>query len=252
LFLHGIEAWKAYGFLASTLLRRVDLFLSNSDYTWNRFIECNPSLAKGKHVTVPLGLGSPTGTQFQPVDNPPVALMISRVLRSEDYKGHREVIAAWPGVLRKLPGAELWVAGSGDLLEVLEQAVEARGLSPQIRFFGRISENKKQELITRCRCLVMPSLGEGFGLVYLEAMRTGRPCLVSTVDAGREVVNPPEAGLAVNPSDQQALIDAICRLLTPGREWEQWSTQARKRYEDYYTARHFQDRLLDALNPLIN
>jgi len=77
----------------------------------------------------------------------------------------------------------------------------------------------------------MPSRGEGFGLVYLEAMRLGRPCLVSTMDAGREVVNPPEAGLAANPDNQEELVSAVCRLLADRAEWRQWSAQARRRYE---------------------
>ena len=93
----------------------------------------------------------------------------------------------------------------------------------------------------------MPSRGEGFGLVYLEAMRVGRPCLVSTLDAGREVVNPPEAGLAVDPDNREELADAICRLLGDGPEWQQWSKQARQRYEQNFTAKHFQDRLMTAL-----
>jgi glycosyltransferase involved in cell wall biosynthesis len=70
---------------------------------------------------------------------------------------------------------------------------------------------------------------------------------VSTVDAGREVINPPEAGLAVNPDDKFDLADSICRLLRDGVEWRQWSEQARRRYEENYTAKHFQERLLAAL-----
>jgi glycosyltransferase involved in cell wall biosynthesis len=110
-----------------------------------------------------------------------------------------------------------------------------------------VSEDEKQNLLARCRCLALPSRSEGFGLVYLEAMRLGRPCLVSTLDAGREVVNPPEAGLAANPDSPQPLAEAVCRLLTSGPEWNQWSMQARRRYEDYFTARHFQERHLQAL-----
>jgi glycosyltransferase involved in cell wall biosynthesis len=70
---------------------------------------------------------------------------------------------------------------------------------------------------------------------------------VSTLDAGREVINPPEAGLAVDPADQNQLVDSICRLLEDGPEWQQWSEQARRRYEENFTAKHFQQRLLTAL-----
>jgi glycosyltransferase involved in cell wall biosynthesis len=94
----------------------------------------------------------------------------------------------------------------------------------------------------------MPSRGEGFGLVYLEAMRLGRPCLVSTHDAGQEVVRPPEAGLAADVDNPRELANALCRLLEDGPEWQAWSEQARKRYLSAFTARHFQARLLQALD----
>jgi len=176
--------------------------------------------------------------------------MIGRIRRSEDYKGHREMIAAWPLVSERVPNAELWIAGEGDLREYLELSVQAFGLTKRIRFLGRVSEEQKQKLLERCQFLALPSRSEGFGLVYLEAMRSGRPCLISLYDAGREVVNPPEAGLAVEPGNPQALSDAICRLMTPGAEWQTWSEQARRRYEQYFTARHFQERLVRALSPL--
>jgi glycosyltransferase involved in cell wall biosynthesis len=93
----------------------------------------------------------------------------------------------------------------------------------------------------------MPSQGEGFGLVYLEAMRLGRPCLVSTCDAGREVVAPPTAGLAVDAKDEAALVEATMSLLSFCDHRPEWSDAARQRYETQFTATHFQERLLSAL-----
>jgi glycosyltransferase involved in cell wall biosynthesis len=146
-----------------------------------------------------------------------------------------------------VPGAELWIAGDGDLRPDLERLARKVGVSNVVRFYGHISDGEKECLIERCRCVALPSAGEGFGLVYLEAMRMGRPCLVSTVDAGREVVCPPEAGLAVNPGEPAAIASAIARLLTSGAEWEQWSEQARRRYAAHFTREHFHQRLLSAL-----
>ena len=161
------------------------------------------------------------------------------------------MIQAWPRVLQRIPEAELWIAGDGDLRRPLEQLVMERRLEDKVRFWGWVSEAKKQELLAHCRCLALPSRGEGFGLAYLEAMRLGRPCLVSTLDAGREVVHPPEAGLAADPQRPEELAEAVCRLLSDGTAWEAWSHQASKRYATYFTARHFQDRLLAALRPLL-
>lgn len=247
LMLIGIEAWRAQDWFTRRQLKKVDLFLSISDHTWRTFLKFNPEFVQKPHQTVLLGIdGAFEGATPEPKETP-VALMLSRLLRTEDYKGHREVIAAWPEVLKKIPQAELWIAGDGDLQSDLERMAAELGVQEKIKFWGRVTEDKKRELIADSRCLVMPSRGEGFGLVYLEAMRVGRPCLVSTHDAGREVVNPPEAGLAVNQDDKEEMAEALCRLLSEGGEWRDWSTRARARYESYFTAAHYQERLTRAL-----
>lgn len=245
----GIEAWKEQSGLTRKGLDKVDLFLSISDHTWQKFVEINPAYRDRTHRTVHLGIGSAlVGPDIAPSPTP-TALMLSRLSQDEDYKGHKEVIRAWASVSETQPQAQLWIVGEGDLRQSLQQLAAELGLRDSVRFLGMVSDAEKEELLRQCRCLLMPSRGEGFGLVYLEAMRLGRPCLVSTLDAGREVVNPPEAGLEANPDDQGELTDAICRLLTDGPEWQRWSSQARRRYEENFTAKHFQDRLLSALFP---
>lgn len=250
LFLHGIEAWRRHGPVTQAMLRRVDLFLTNSEYTWDRFVNANQRFRSAAHETVHLGLDSAVQADPAAPDTTPSALMLGRMARRENYKGHREMITAWPQVLERIPNAQLWIAGGGDLRVDLERLAVGCGVAGRVQFLGIISEEEKQRRIARSRCLVMPSRGEGFGLVYLEGMRLGRPCLVSTVDAGLEVVNPPEAGLAADPSDRDQLADSVCRLLTEGPEWEQWSQRARLRYEERFTAAHFQQRLRTALATL--
>lgn len=157
------------------------------------------------------------------------------------------MIRAWGRVGAQMPNAQLWIAGDGDLRVDLESLAREKKLDARVKFFGRVSETQKQELLQQCRAFAMPSRGEGFGMVYLEALRVGRPCLVSDCDAGQEVVSPPEAGLAVNPSDENALVSALTRLLRDGDEWEQWSRAARARYEKNFTAEKFQARLGTAM-----
>jgi len=243
LFLHGIEVWRSFDPVTRLLLRRVNLFLSNTEYTWSRCCHVNPSLAHSPHMAVHLGLNLGTQNDIaQQPSSPPLAVMIGRMAIGEAYKGHKEIISIWPQIRTHIPNAELWIAGDGDLRSELEDLA-----GDGIRFLGRISEEQKLHIINQSRALLMPSRAEGFGLVYLEAMAQGRPCLVSHIDAGREVVNPPEAGLAVDPKNKNALIDSIVRLLTPGIEWKIWSRQARQRYQQQFTVIHFQQRLLTAL-----
>lgn len=249
LFVHGIEAWKSHDWLTKRLAKKVDLFLTNSDYTWSRFIANNPYHSAANHRTVSLGIGEAVTTTPTAPLSTPVALMLARLSLDEDYKGHREVIAAWPQVLKEIPEAELWIAGDGDLKHQLEVLAVAQSCNGRIKFLGAVDDVRKNVLLEQSRCLLMPSRGEGFGLVYLEAMRLGRPSLVSDLDAGREVIAPDEAGLAVDPGNRDELARAVIRLLRTGSEWERWSEQSKRRYESNYTRSHFQERLLKALIP---
>jgi phosphatidylinositol alpha-1,6-mannosyltransferase len=240
-FLHGIEAWRRPDFLTRHLLRNASL-IANSSYTAERARSALGVSAKMQIVH--LGLGEPMTTRTEPAPTP-IALMISRLDAAERYKGHHEVIHAWPRVQEQMVDAQLWIVGDGDMRSELETLAAAQS----IRFFGRVSEAEKQKLIDAARCLVLPSSGEGFGLVYLEAMRAGRPCLVG-IDAGREVVDPPVAGLSVDPANESALVDNLVNLLARGAEWEQMSAAARRRYAEHFTGSHFQTRLLSALAQL--
>jgi phosphatidylinositol alpha-1,6-mannosyltransferase len=224
-------------------LRNVDLFLTNSDFTWARFLEFHPELSDALHRTVHLGLGRPLAGEASAPAEPPSALMIGRIARSEGYKGHDAVIAAWPRVLERIPGAQLRIIGPSDMRDqLLTTATE------QVKILGAVSEEEKERYLAECRVMALPSRGEGFGLVYTEAMRMGRPCIVSTVDAGREVVG--DAGLAVDPSVVAQLATALVRTLTAGPEWNAWSQAASARYESRYTEAHFRNRLLSALAAL--
>ena len=247
LFLHGVEAWRRHDWVTQRLLNKVDLALTNTDHTWAQFLEINPGFAKLPHRTVHLGLGARLCTASPRPTSRPAALMISRLDARQDYKGHRQMIAAWPLVRERVPDAELWIAGGGDLRPHLETLVQQRQLGDSVRFLGQVSDDDKDRLMAECRCFAMPSQGDGFGLVYLEAMRMGRPCLVSNLDAGREVVNPPEGGLAVDPHAPNDVAEAMQSLLSQGADWERWSGLARTRYESRFTGDHFRQRLTSVL-----
>jgi phosphatidyl-myo-inositol dimannoside synthase len=229
------------------MLTRVDHFLTNSEYTWERFLESQPNLSSRRHTVIPLGIGDVFSGVLPIPDAEPTVLMLGRLQSGEDYKGHREIITVWPRVRAQVPQARLWIAGDGDLRPELEALAARGGSADLIVFWGRVSEERKAELIGRSRCFAMPSRGEGFGLVYLESMRLGRPCLVSVCDAAREVVDPPEGGLAVDPDRPEELVSSLVRLLTDGPEWMRFSEAARQRYERNFTADHFKRRLVESI-----
>src|SRR5262249_36465528 len=105
----------------------------------------------------------------------PFALSIGRMSRDEGYKGHEELIRAWPSLEQARPGLELVLIGDGNDRPRLEGL--ARQLRARVCFLGAVSDSVRDACLQTCRCFCMPARGEGFGLVYLEAMRAGKPVL---------------------------------------------------------------------------
>jgi glycosyltransferase involved in cell wall biosynthesis len=103
-----------------------------------------------------------------------------------------------------------------------------------------VTEEEKQDLLRRCRCFAMPSRNEGFGLVYLEAMRLGRPCLVSDCDAGREIVCQNSGILKLDYIDSWPVIisnylSMVCRKT---------NRYSRDHYNGFYTSSCFLERFV--------
>lgn len=250
-FLHGIEVWRTQSPSMIKKLEKVDLFLSNSDFTWNRFLEFSPQFSNHRHITIPLGFGMPVYSYSNFTTRQRSVLIIARMLKSEDYKGHRQLIQAWPAVLCRVAGAVLDIVGEGDLKPELELLAADLGVSNYVRFHGRVSESVKESLLRNCGVFAMPSRGEGFGIVYLEAMRYGTPCIVSNCDAAREVVNPPEAGFEVDPRNIDHLANSIVQLLSDHDIWSRMSAAASARYQAQYTVEAYRRRLWAAIDTVL-
>src|SRR5262249_35874924 len=135
------------------------------------------------------------------------------VWSTERGKGHDALFQAWPAVLRRFPAAEVWVAGSGDDLEYLRGKARETGIGDRVRFLGRVSEEELGRLYRRGSLYAMPSRQEGFGLVYAEAMWHGMPCIGSTADAARELIDHGRTGLLIPYADPGALATALIELL---------------------------------------
>lgn len=245
LFLHGVECWRPLRMTERLLMPFVSRTISNSHHTWAQWVSHNRGAASLRNDIVHLGTGRSVGLRLPP-SHIPTAVMLGRMEIGEDYKGHREVIRAWPAVLDQLGDARLVIVGDGTLRPALEQLAVTVGVSRAVEFKGAVSDVERDHLIESARCMLLPSRREGFGLAYVEAMRLGRPCLVSHCDAGREVVRPPEAGLAVDPSNGAALSASICRLLRASDEWEQWSRRSQELYDQEFTEQAFKHRFADA------
>jgi phosphatidylinositol alpha-1,6-mannosyltransferase len=138
---------------------------------------------------------------------------------SDAYKGHDVIIQALPLVRDRIPDV-LWVViGDGRLRPLYERTVEKLGLGDHVRFLGNVSDSDRDAWLDRAHLFVMPSrstpdgLGEGFGIVFIEAAAHGLPVVAGNVDGVVDAVVDGETGLLVDPTDPNAVARALIELL---------------------------------------
>jgi glycosyltransferase involved in cell wall biosynthesis len=137
----------------------------------------------------------------------PRLLCVGRLI---PVKGHLVLVRALAQARARVPGLTLDLAGHGPLEPALKAYVRELGLVDAVRFRGFVSP--VQAAIEDAAIVVVPSLGEGFGMVALEAMERARPVVASAVGGLPEIVVHGESGLVVPPGDAEALADALVEL----------------------------------------
>jgi len=206
--LMGIEAWTPLNHLQKAAIRRAWKVIAISTHTAVRFRIANPWIGE-----VPIAVCHPGVPAMPRVTAAPFegryALIVGRMDARERYKGHDTLIELWPAVRRKIADAQLIVVGDGDDAARLRR--KAADTCEAITFLGRVDEPTLAALYRDATCFVMPSSDEGFGLVYLEAMRASTPCIAAH-GAAEEIITDGHDGLIVNAGDHGALLAAIVHL----------------------------------------
>jgi glycosyltransferase involved in cell wall biosynthesis len=137
----------------------------------------------------------------------PRLLCIGRLI---PIKGHLVLLRALAKARASVPGLTLDLAGRGPLEPALKSYVRELGLEEAVRFLGFVAPVRRA--IEEAAIVVVPSLGEGFGMVALEAMERARPVIATAVGGLPEIVADGETGLVVPSGDAEALAEAIVGL----------------------------------------
>jgi phosphatidylinositol alpha-1,6-mannosyltransferase len=216
-FLHGVEAWQRLAASQRRVLTGAALRIANSAFTARRVAEAHPRIGPIAHC--PLALPPrDRDAGDTPADLPPMGthavVLVARMLASEHYKGHDELLDAWTGVRARVPDARLVFVGDGDDVPRLKGRSAALGIGDSVIFTGFVSESQLHAVYERAAVFAMPSRGEGFGMVYIEAMSHRLPCIGSIHDAAPEIIEDGVTGFLIEQSDIAALTDRIVRLLT--------------------------------------
>ncbi len=235
-YFHGKEIGvrpKLAGFAA----RNSDACIAVSSYT--RSLVAAAGGAPEKIHLIHPGVDLPEGPrQAEPSDRPTV-LTIARM--EDRYKGHDVMVRAMSLVAARVPGAQWVVIGDGPLRASLAELARSSGLDDGVvRFMGAVSDEERDAWLDRAHVFAMPSrmpaggyVGEGFGIVYLEANAHGCPAVAGGVGGALDAVVHGETGLLVDPEDHISVGSALVELLEDNPRRERMAVAGARRAEDF-------------------
>lgn len=137
----------------------------------------------------------------------PRLLCVGRLI---PIKGHIVLLRAFAEARLKVPGLSLDIAGRGPLEPALKALARELGIADAVRFLGYVSPI--QDAIERSAIIVVPSMGEGFGMVALEAMERARPVIAAEIGGLGELVKAGVTGLLVPAGEADPFARAIVEL----------------------------------------
>jgi len=206
---HGIEVWTPLPWFRRLMFRRSDLLLAPSRYTADKLIDrqgvpadkvrrlpwpLSPEILRmaESRANLPLPPGFPEGL---------VVLSVARLDASEKYKGVDKLIECTAHLRSAVPNLHLVVVGGGSDLARHTQLARDLRVADCVHFFDKLSRAEIAACYARCDVFAMPSTGEGFGLVFLEAMAFEKPLIGAAAGGIPDVIEDGTNGFLVPTED---------------------------------------------------
>jgi phosphatidylinositol alpha-1,6-mannosyltransferase len=253
---YGTEVWSRLPRIRRRALRRADFVISISEYTKVKLVEVQGICAERiyippnavawdinetrRHGDAETGrIGHSDAPASEPIGKGTSILSVCRLDAREQYKGIDTVIKALPAVLARAPDLEYVVVGSGSDLERHKRVAADLGVANRVKFLGSVDERTLRAAYESCDVFVLPSAGEGFGIVFLEAMHYRKPIIAANSGATPEVVKDSETGILVEAGNVEQLAAAMIALCRDQPERDRMGNAGNKRLQNNFTFDHF-------------
>ena len=236
---HGVEVWEPLSTIRRNSLRRADMVLSPSRATAD-LVQSLQGVSREKVRVLPWALDPDFETVTLTASSTklpdafpsgPVVLSVGRWLPTERYKGMDTLILALPRLLLRWPTLQLVLVGSGTDHEWLEAIARESGVSLHVHFLRGLSYVQLSACYAAADIFALPSRGEGFGFVYLEAMARGKPVIGGAHGGAPEVIQDGVTGYLVQHGDSLQLATSIDAILSNPELARQMGQRGRERVE---------------------
>lgn len=249
-FLCGIEVWEKAKPSYIRSARQARVLIAISEYTLRRTERLHGPLPQARVCWLATEADDAPAEKLS-VSGPPEVLIVGR-LETEEQKGHRPLIESWAKVAEAVPDAILRIVGRGPALRSLQELAGRSRAARQIVFAGFVPDPELEETYRRAAIFCMPSRQEGFGLVYIEAMRHGLPVVASIHDAAPEVVIDAKTGYTVNLDHPGELAERLIHLLKNPDDARQLGREGQTRWAEHFRYSAFRERFRPILRAFLN
>lgn len=222
IIVYGVDAWEIQNTWKIKALYAAEKIISISGYTRDRLIN-EHNLDPDKIELLPVTFDA---RRFQISLKPqyllerhsltleqPIILTVARLDNSERYKGYDQILLAMPEIRLAIPNAHYILVGKGSDRPRIEQLISQLNLYDCVTLAGFIPDSELCDYYNLCDVFAMPSKGEGFGIVYLEALACGKPTLAGNQDGAVDALCNGELGVLVNPDDLNAIAQTLIQIL---------------------------------------
>jgi phosphatidyl-myo-inositol dimannoside synthase len=219
---HGVDVWQPLPPRRRAALLSADIVLAPSTSTVQKLTEVQGvPPEKIRKIPWPLDLEVlDMAESSTPLPRPkgfppsPVILTVGRWATSEKYKGTDDLIRSLAQLCATFPGLNLVAVGGGDDLPRLRQIAADLGVASSVHFLTGLSKADLAACYAHADIFALPSTGEGFGLVFLEAMAFAKPIVAAAAGGSTDLVEDAVNGILIPPRDQAALAKALACLLS--------------------------------------
>jgi glycosyltransferase involved in cell wall biosynthesis len=229
--------------------RRAPRVISISDYCCTMIHQLY-GVPRDRLYRVPVGIDLQDWQTTPPATAKRDPWTVLCVARQYPRKRVPDLVDAFRQVVDRLPQAKLVIIGDGPDHGLVHQRVAANGLENSVQVLGALpSQAAVQDWYQRSSIFCLPTVQEGFGIVFLEAMAQGLPIISTQATAIPEVVPHRQAGILVPPRDASALADALVELLTHAELREQYGRYGQQHVQQF-TWERVADEFLAAIADL--